>query len=103
MLKLEAFKDIEQHIVCRTGTGSQITIKYLKDVSTMLAIVSAIRDVDLDHINFDRHNTYQQVYIQNLLRRGKGTAKDLRTNGYGASSLRGSFSTIQRFCYLIFQ
>ena len=69
----------------------------------MLAIVSAIRDVDLDHINFDRHNTHQQVCIQNLLRRGKGIAKDLRTNGYGASSLRGSFSTIQRFCYLIFQ
>ena len=94
MLKLEVFKDIEQHIVSKTGTESQITIKYLKDVSTMLAVVSAIRDVDLDRINCARHNTYQQVYLSNLLRREKGVAKDLRTNGYHASGPRGSINTI---------
>ena len=36
ILKLGAFKDIKQHIVSTTGTESQITIKYFKDVSVML-------------------------------------------------------------------
>ena len=36
ILKLQAFKDIKQHIASTTGTESQITIKYLKDVSVML-------------------------------------------------------------------
>ena len=72
--KLDAFKDINQYIVSTTGTESQMTIKYLKDVSTMLAIVSAVREGDLkrhfsaereivrlifafDHINYARYNT----------------------------------------------
>ena len=37
----------------------------------MLAVVSAVREVDLDHINYARHNTYQHVYLNNLLRREK--------------------------------
>ena len=32
ILKLEAFKDIKQHIVSTAGTGYQITIKFLKDL-----------------------------------------------------------------------
>ena len=94
ILKLEAFKDIKQHIVSTTVTESQMTIKYLKDVSAMLAVVSAVRVVDLDHINYARHNKYQHVYLNNLLRREKSIAKDLITNGYNGSSSGGSFSTI---------
>ena len=54
----------------------------------MLAIVSAVRKVDLkrnfsaareifklifafDHINYPKYNTYQHVYLNNLLRREK--------------------------------
>ena len=54
-----------------------MTIKYLKHVSTMLAIVSAIRDVDLDLINYATQNKYQHVYLKNWWRRGKSFAKDL--------------------------
>ena len=50
ILKLEDFKDIKQHIVSTTVTESQMTIKYLKNVSTMLAVVSAVTEVDLDHM-----------------------------------------------------
>ena len=72
ILKLEAFKDIKQPIVIE----SQMTIKYLKDVSTTLAVVSAVREVDLDHINYARHNTtYRHVYLNNLLRREKISRK----------------------------
>ena len=71
ILKLETFKDIKQHIVSTIVTESRITIKYLKGKSTMLPVVSTVREVDLDHINCARHNTYQHLYLQNLLRREK--------------------------------
>ena len=29
-----------------------MAIKYLNDVSIMLAVVSAVREIDLDHINY---------------------------------------------------
>ena len=86
ILKLEAFKNIEQHIVSITITESQMAIRYLNHVSTMLAVASAMRKVDLDHINYARHNTYQHAYLNNLLREEKNIAKYLITNGYGASS-----------------
>ena len=86
ILKLETFKDIEQHIVSTTVTESRMTIKYLKDESTMLAVVSAVREVDFDHMNYARHNTYS-IYIHS-------TEKDLITNWYDAANSWDSFSTI---------
>ena len=88
-LKLEAFKDIKQHIVSTTVTKFQMAIKYFKDVSTMLAVVTAIREVALDGTNYASHNKYQHVYLNNLLRREKIIAKDLITNGNVASSSGG--------------
>ena len=44
IMKLEAYKDIKQHIVSTTGTESQMTVKCLKDVSTVLAIVFALME-----------------------------------------------------------
>ena len=71
-----------------------MTIEYSKNVSTMLAVVSAVRKVDLDHTNYARHSKYQHVYLNNLLRREKSIAIDLITKGYGAPSSNDSFSTI---------
>ena len=48
---------MKQSIVSTSVTEFQITIKYSKDVSTMLAVVFAVRKFDLDHINCVRHNT----------------------------------------------
>ena len=44
IMKQDAFKDTKQHIVSTTGTESQITVKYLIDVSTMLVVISALRE-----------------------------------------------------------
>ena len=38
---------MKQHIVSTTVTESQMTIKYLKNVSTMVAGVSTVTEVDL--------------------------------------------------------
>ena len=59
----------------------------------MLAVVSAVREVDLDYMKYTRHNKCQHVCANNLLRREKSITKDLITNGYRASSSGGSFST----------
>ena len=84
-MKLEAFKDIKQHIVSTAGTESQMTVKCLKNVSTMLAIVSAVKETGLkrqfsaeretlklmftfDHISYIGYITHQHVYLNNLLR-----------------------------------
>ena len=75
ILKLEAFKNMKHHIVSTTVTESQLTINYLKDVSTMPTVSSAVREVDLDHINDARHNTCQHVYLNNLLRRENNLRK----------------------------
>ena len=99
-MELEAFKNIKQPIISTIVTESQMTIKYLKDVSTMLAVVSAVREVDLDYMKYTRRNKCQHVCANNLLRcqnnllrREKSITKDLITNGYRASSSGGSFST----------
>ena len=42
---------------------------------TMLAVISGVREVDLNHINYARHNTYEQLYLNNLLRREKKYCK----------------------------
>ena len=60
----------------------------------MLAVIFAVREVDLDHINYARHKTYQHVYLINLLKREKSIAKDSITNEYGPPSSEGSFNTI---------
>ena len=69
-------------------------IKYWKDELTMLAVVSAVREVDFHQINYATNNTYQHVYLNNILKREKSIVKDLITNGYGASSSGDLFSTI---------
>ena len=49
IMKLDAFKDIKQHIiVSTTGTESQMTVKCLKDVSRMLVILSKLREGGLN-------------------------------------------------------
>ena len=47
-----------------TVTESQMTIKYLKDMSIMLAIVAAVREGNLDHISYARHNTYRNSLLR---------------------------------------
>ena len=86
VLKLEAFKNIKQDIVSTTVTESQMTTKYLKDVSKMLPVVSTVRKIGLNHINYARHNTYEGVCLNNLFKSEKSVAKGLITNGYIASS-----------------
>ena len=43
-MKLGTFTDNKQHNVSTAGTESKMTIEYLKDVSTTLAIIPTVRE-----------------------------------------------------------
>ena len=75
------------------STESQMAVKYLKDKSTMQAIVSTVRKGGLkrlfsaeresvksmfvfDHISYDGYIAYQHAYLNNLLRKGNSIVKD---------------------------
>ena len=109
VINTNVFKSLVDAVLTATGTHSQMTINYLKDVSTMLAIVSAVREGDLkihlqaerqmlklifafDHIHYARYNTFQHVNLLDLQRRNTSSFQDLYIYGYGATSTGDPFS-----------
>ena len=87
-----------------------MTVKCLKDVSTVLVIVSTVRKGVLkrhfsaereilklmfafDYIKYAGYITYQYVYLNNLLRIDNSIVKDSITNRHGASCFGDWFST----------
>ena len=101
----------------QNGTESKMTIAYLKDVSSLLALVVAVRDCNFelhfffelhlqaeremikhyfafDHVNYARYLAYQQVYLRDLERKDHPAINDLKTRGFGCSISDGNFSTL---------
>ena len=76
-----------------TDTRSQMSIQYLRDISIMLSIVSAVREgcIDrhlqaereflklafaFDHVNYSRYNSYQHVLLSDLKQKNDETYSD---------------------------
>ncbi len=93
------------------GSESQMTMAYLKDVSALLALVSAVRESDLerhleaeremlkhcfafDHINYARYLSFQHVFLRDLQRRNHPAIDDLASRGFGGSLSGNAFSSI---------
>ena len=91
-----------------TGTQSKITIQYLKDVSNLLALVSAVRENNIekhlqaerrmlkqvfafDHQNYARYLSYQHVFLRELQENGHPAFKDLVNYGCNAQALKGTY------------
>lgn len=94
-----------------SGTESKMTIEYLKDVSALFALVSAVREKDFerhmqaerdmlkhcfafDHINYARYLSFQHVYLRNLERDDHPSIMDLKARGLGGSLSGEKFSNI---------
>ena len=91
-------------ILTPTGTQSKMTISYIsyiKDVSTMLSIVSSMREGNLyrhleaerkflplffsfDHVHYARYNSFQHIYLKHLQTTNTNAFNDLCIQGYGA-------------------
>ena len=88
-----------------------MVVSCLKDVSTMLTIVSAVRTRNItqhfqaerqmlrliftfDHINYVRYNSFQHVFLSNHSKGNPQAFDDLLKYRFGATSLGETFSTI---------
>ena len=108
----QKFKILCQNILKEeTGSESKMTVRYLKDVSSLLALVSAVREKNLerhlqaeremikycfafDHVNYSRYLSYQQVYLRFLETSNIPAITDLKERGFGGSISGEPFSTI---------
>ena len=96
---------------CEENSMGALIVAYLKDVSSMLALVSAVRDMDIggniqaerklvaqffafDHQNYARYGAYQHVKIQQLKHEGHPAFSDMLNKGFGGSITGDKFSTI---------
>ena len=91
-----------------------MTICFIKDVSSLLALASAVREENFerhvlaeremvkyyfafDHINYARYMSYQQVYLQELQRINSNTIMDLTQRVFGGSLSGVSFSCLHGY------
>ena len=95
----------------KDGTEGHFTIMYLKDVSTMLAMISAVREGNIcrhieaeremlsltfafNHQNYARYCSYQHVLLQNMCTDNKQAFQHLSERGFGASVSGERFTSI---------
>ena len=88
-----------------------MTVAYLRDVSSLLALVAAVRDNNLelhlqaeremveqciafDHINYFRYMGYQQVYLRHRQQTIHPAFKELCERGFGCSITGQAFSSL---------
>lgn len=88
-----------------------MNIEYLKDVSAMLALVSAVRENHIErhlqaerallpqlfafgHMNYARYPTYKHVTLINLHQTNPEAWVELKENGFGGSLSGGPISTV---------
>ena len=83
-MQLPQFEDIVKRVLTfEKGSDGELTINYLKDVSFLLLLFSAVRKGNIDqhllaernviylafaydHENYARYNTYQNIYLSRL-------------------------------------
>ena len=92
-------------------TEASMTIAYLKDVSSMLAMVSAVREGNIErhlqserdmlnqvfafnHQNYARYCSFQHVYLRSLEEQSYPAFGELKTKGLGGSIGGKPFSSI---------
>ena len=96
---------------CEDRSDGYLTVEYLKDVSTFLALVSAAREgcverhlqaerklihlaFAYDHPNSSRYCTYQNIYLTHLKKINHPAYEDLRQKGMGGSVTGEPFSSL---------
>ena len=108
---LEFNKLVKDILSFENGTDGELTVNYLKDVSLLLSLVSAVRECNIeqhlqaeqkmiyltfayDHPNYARFNTYQNVYLNYLKQTENPAFQDLKLKGIGGSITGEKFSAI---------
>ena len=114
-MKNEAFNVLFSKIMNDTvGTEAKIDICFIKNVSSLLALVSAMQGNNFErhlqadremvkyyfafnHINYTCHVSYQQVYLRELQSINNNAMMNLTQRGFGDSLSGNSFSLLARY------
>ena len=109
-IKSEALNVLFSNIMDDTvGTEAKMTICFIKTVSSLLALVSAVQENNFerylqeehgmvkycfafDHTNYARYVSYQQVYLRELQGINNNAMMNLTQRGFGVSLSGDSFS-----------
>ena len=97
----------------KDGSEENFTVMHLKDVSTMLAMVSAVREgnrrryIEAEHEmlsltfafshqkkSYARYCRYQHVFLQNMSQENEQAFRQLSERGFGASLSGERFTSI---------
>ena len=102
---------VEKILDDKKGTQFKMTVAYLKDISSLLASLAAVREGDFqlhmeaerdmlkycfafDHINYARYMTFQHVYLSDLEAKGDPVTDNLIKRGIGGNLSGDKFSSI---------
>ena len=108
---MKQFQSLQETIVATTGTRSQMTLMYLKDISLLQSMVFAAREQNidlhiqaerefvimahgLDHPNYARYNSYQHVLLSEAKRNNTELYRELKEHGFTASVTGDAFSAV---------
>ena len=112
VLKMPEFNNLVSEILqYNENSERHLTVTYLKDVSSMLAMVSAVRGSDIErhlqaeremisktfafnHQNYARYLSYQHVFLRDMEEKGHPAFHNLRTKVFEGSISGDRFSTI---------
>ena len=106
-----AFEEIFEELTSARSPQQSMTVAYLRDISSLLALVSAVREGDferhlqaerqmlkqvfaLDHQNYSRYLTFQHVFLTDLKSSNNKAYQGLSERGYGANYSGEKFATV---------
>lgn len=111
ILSNQSFRTLVSSIKTTKGKQDAMVVAFLQDVSSLLALVSSVREGDVerhleaerdmikqafsfDHQNYSRYLTYQHVLLNDHKKKNSDAFRDLVLRGFGASYSTNSFSTV---------
>ena len=107
----ETFECLLNLLMEKNGTQSSMVVSYLEDVSSLLAMVRAVREGDFalhlqaeremlkfcfafDHVHYSRYLSYQHILLNDMSNKNHLAIIDLQTRGFGGSLSGSNFSSI---------
>ncbi len=111
VLDLESFETFFLQLKTESSTQKGMTVAFLRDISSLLALVSAVREGDFDrhlqaerdmlrflfafdHQNYARYLSYQHVYLSDLKLTNNAAYQDLCIRGFGANYSGDTFANV---------
>ena len=111
VLQNHCFQELSNSIITANGKQSKMTVEYLRDVSSLLAMVSSVREGDIekhlqaerdmlktvfafDHQNYARYLGYQHHLLSDMKIRSTRAFQELKLRGFGANYTGSKFASV---------